>query len=55
MSQVESVARMFCGCSNLSAIPDINRWNIDHVKEKFDIFKGCSNKLIIPPKFMKVS
>ena len=43
---------MFCGCANLSAIPDINNWHIDNVKEKLEVFKGCSTKLSIPAKYL---
>ena len=52
MSQVQSITRMFCGCTGLNVLPDINGWNIDHIKERLDVFKGCSTKLNIPPKYL---
>ena len=42
---------MFEKCSALSSLPDINEWDIKNVKDKFNMFSQCDQKLNIPNKF----
>ena len=43
---------MFYGCSSLSNLPDISKWNTKNVKYMNDMFNGCSKSLKIPDKFI---
>ena len=42
------MSSMFEGCSSLSNLPDISKWNTNNVTSMYDMFSGCSNLLNIP-------
>ena len=42
---------MFDGCSSLSNLPDISKWNTNNVTDMNSMFYGCSTSLKIPDKF----
>jgi len=42
---------MFYGCSSLSNLPDISKWNTNNVTNMDSMFNGCSKLLKIPDKF----
>jgi len=42
---------MFYGCSSLSSLPGISKWNIDKVYDMSSMFDGCPN--IILSKIIK--
>ena len=44
---------MFYGCSNLSNLPDISKWNTNNVKNMNIMFGGCTKLTSIPSKFNK--
>ena len=39
---------MFCDCNNLSLLPDISKWNTEHLEENDYMFDGC-DKLVNKP------
>ena len=39
---------MFYGCSSLSSLPDISKWNTNNVNYMSNIFKGCSSLSSLP-------
>ena len=39
---------MFFGCSSLSFLPYISKWNTSKVNNMSDIFRGCSSLLYLP-------
>ena len=47
------MSSMFCGCSNLSNLPDISKWNTNNVTNMSSMFSGCSKLSSIPSKFNK--
>ena len=42
---------MFSGCSSLSLLPDISKWDTNNVKNMYLMFDGCKESLNIPSKF----
>ena len=44
---------MFYGCSSLSKLPDISKWNTNNVTNMNRMFYGCNSNLNIPSKFKK--
>ena len=44
---------MFRGCSSLSSLPDISKWNTSNVTNMSNMFSGCSN--IILSKVIKTT
>ena len=48
---INDMTYMFYGCSSLSSLPDISKWNTNNVFDIYDMFFGCSN--IIFSKIMK--
>ena len=42
---------IFYGCSSLSNLPDISKWNTNNVTNMHSMFYGCSKLLNIPDKF----
>ena len=39
---------MFDGCSSLSNLPDISKWNTNNVTKMNGMFSGCSSLLNLP-------
>ena len=39
---------MLSGCSSLSSLPNISKWNINNVEDMFGMFKGCSSLSSLP-------
>jgi surface protein len=39
---------MFDGCSSLSSLPDISKWNTSNVTDMSYMFSGCNKSLKIP-------
>ena len=39
---------MFYGCSSLSSLPDISKWNTNNVKDMRYMFYGCSSLSSLP-------
>ena len=48
MKEVKGIARMFVGCSSLTELPDISRWNTSNVINVAQIFDNCSSLLYLP-------
>ena len=42
---------MFKGCSSLSSLPDISKWNTNNVTDMNNMFSGCNESLNIPSKY----
>ena len=40
--------RMFFDCSSLSSLPDISKWNTNHVTNMSSMFRGCSSLSSLP-------
>ena len=51
IENVTDMRSMFEGCSSLSNLPDISKWNTNNVTNMSSMFYGCSKLLIIPDKF----
>ena len=43
---------MFDGCSSLSSLPDISKWNTNNDTDMSFMFSGCSNTIF--SKFIKI-
>ena len=43
IDNVTDMSDMFCGCSSLSSLPDISKWNINNVTDMRWMFSGCSS------------
>ena len=39
---------MFRGCSSLSSLPDISKWNANKVNDMSSMFYGCSSLSSLP-------
>ena len=39
---------LFGGCSSLSSLPDISKWNTNKVINMKSLFGGCSSLLSLP-------
>ena len=53
INNVTNMACMFRGCSSLSSLPDISKWNTNNVTDMGCMFSGCKKELVIPEKFAK--
>ena len=42
------MSNMFDGCSSLSSLPDISKWNTSNVKDMSYMFSGCSSLSSLP-------
>ena len=42
ISKITNTSYMFSGCSSLSNLPDISKWNTDNVIDMSYMFSGCS-------------
>ena len=42
INNITNMSNMFDGCSSLSSLPDISKWNINNVTNMSNIFSGCS-------------
>ena len=47
INNVTDMSYMFSGCSSLSSLPDISKWNTNNVTTMTSMFDGCSSLLII--------
>ena len=43
INNVTNMSEMFKGCSSLSSLPDISKWNTTRVKNMIAIFYECSS------------
>ena len=43
IDNVTNMNHMFDGCSSLSSLPDISKWNTINVINMSNIFSGCSS------------
>ena len=48
VEKITDMSYMFDGCSSLSSLPDISKWNTSNVKDMSYIFYGCSSLLSLP-------
>jgi len=48
INNVTNMSYMFCGCSSLSNLPDISKWNINNVTNMSYMFCGCSSLSNLP-------
>ena len=39
---------MFYGCSSLSSLPDISKWNTNNAKNMEHMLRGCTSLLSLP-------
>ena len=53
INNVTDMSSMFSGCSSLSSLPDISKWNTDNVTNMSYMFDFCNSSFIIPNKFKK--
>jgi len=42
------MSELFSGCSSLSYLPDISKWNLNNVRNMNDLFSGCSSLSFLP-------
>ena len=47
------MSEIFKGCSSLSFLPDISKWNINNITYRNDILYGCMLLVYIPYKIKK--
>ena len=48
INNITNMGYMFSGCSNLSNLPDISKWNTNNVTYMNNMFSGCSNLSNLP-------
>ena len=48
IDNITDMSSMFEGCSSLSSLPDISKWNIKNVTNMNCLFKGCSSLTSLP-------
>ena len=48
INNITNMNYMFCGCSSLSSLPDISKWNINNVTNMSSMFSECSSLSSIP-------
>ena len=53
INNITDMSYMFFGCSNLSNLPDISKWNTNNVTNMDNMFNGCSKLTSIPSIFNK--
>ena len=53
ITNVTDMSCMFYGCSSLTSLPDISKWNTTNVTDMRWMFNGCKSSLNIPSKFKK--
>ena len=47
-SNVKNINAMFFGCSSLTVLPDISKWNTSNITDMSHLFDGCSNLISFP-------
>ena len=52
IDNVTDMSWMFSGCSSLSSLPDISKWNTNNATNMSQMFGGCREDLNIPSKFL---
>ena len=53
INKINNANNMFYDCTSLKSIPNLDKWNITHLKLKGNMFYGCDSSLIIPDNFTK--
>jgi len=48
INNVTKMSNMFEGCSSLSSLPDISKWNTNNVKYMHGMFDGCKSLSSLP-------
>ena len=48
IDNVTNMSDMFSGCSSLSSLPDISKWNTSNVTDMSCMFFGCSSLSSLP-------
>ena len=48
IDNITDMSNMFCGCSSLSALSDISKWNTNNVTNMSWMFSGCSSLSSLP-------
>ena len=48
IDNVTDMSYMFKGCSSLSFLPDISKWNTNNIKDMSYMFEGCSSLSSLP-------
>ena len=48
ISKIKDISYMFSGCSSLSSLPDISKWNTNNVNNMSGMFSGCSSLSSLP-------
>ena len=48
INNITNMGYMFCGCSNLSNLPDISKWNTNNITDICYMFNGCSSLSSLP-------
>ena len=53
INNINDMSNMFYGCSSLSNLPDISKWNTNNVKDISYMSYGCLSLLNLPNYFNK--
>ena len=48
INKVTNMSHMFDGCSSLSSLPDISKWNTNNITDISSIFSGCLSLSSLP-------
>ena len=48
INNITNLSCMFFGCTSLSSLPNISKWNTNKVKNMREIFYNCSSLLNLP-------
>jgi len=48
IDNITNISYMFKGCSSLSFLPDISKWNTNNVTNMSYMFRGCSSLSSLP-------
>ena len=48
INNVNNISHMFSGCSSLSSLPDISKWNTNNVINMHSLFYECSSLISLP-------
>ena len=43
-----NIEGIFAGCSSLTSLPDLSKWNTNNINNMAGIFHGCSSLISIP-------
>ena len=53
IENVTDMGYMFCGCSSLSNLPDLSKWNTNNVTDMYLMFDECSSLISLPEIYNK--